>query len=500
MGRFVCHEVPDGEETELENCSSNWDQCETNNSTVGFPLHMSISQSAGSSTRRTGQSQWPSEMRRFEFVGDHLQQDNPNLNSFSNSVQPHSNTGRNQEIERLYHERPNHHLYDCDFNNNFEQHESNIKNTRRNYMKHICFLAILLIFQRYIPPPPPPNQSWTEFVARSTETCVSTAQMVANLVMYVSCGCVQNMYRDYSHYFAMESNENSASSCSIALPLLRSNHDDNQTSIVSTEEHDNHLHYLMEKLTSNIAAQDIVLKNIVQNLKDWNDNEYTAKDESERRALSVMLTGPRGVGKYETALSLANMLLEQCQDYVNMNSDSLSHRILTLNGMDYVLDEDNANDVRTSTNVQQGLVRRILDHIYSHRGTGTVIIIKHLENISSRKKQELMHLIHQTKIMYTPKRSITQDTQTTSMSPNNWNVNNLILGKHDEDSKSIDLSLGGSAIIATSDLGADKIFEVLLKKSKGVHDELTYKAIEKAVGLEVANYYDENVSGEVPFV
>ena len=486
MGRFVYHEVPDCEETELENCSGNWDQCETNNSSVGFPLHMSVSQSSSS-----GQSQWPSEMRRFEFVGDHPQQNHPNLNSLSNRIQPHSNTRGNQEIEQLYHERPK---------NNFEHHESSHKNKRQNYMKHVFVLVIILIFQRYIPPPPPPNQSWTEFVARSTETCVSTAQIVVNLVMYISCGCVQNMYRDYSHHFAMENKESSASLCSIALPCLRSNHDGNQTSIVATEEHDNGLHYLVEKLTSNIAAQDIVLKNIVQNLIDWNDNGHTAKDLFQRRALSVMLTGPRGVGKYETALSLAHMLLEQCQDGVNMNSNSLSHRILILNGMDFVLDEDNANEVRTFANIQQGLVTRILDHIYNYQGTGTVIIIKHLENLSSRNKQELMHLIHQKTILYTPKRTISHDTQTISMNPKSWTANDLILGRNDEDNKSVDLSLGGSAIIATSDLGADKIFEVLLKKSKGVHDDLTYKAIKKAVGIEVANYYDENVSDDLVFI
>ncbi len=482
MGRFTYHEVPDGEETELDNCSSSWDNSRNHKNAVGFPLHMSAAQSRSPlhgfhhETHGLGSENSPTHSNihlqggQFTTVTATTRRDDEH---------------RNFDEIRLIHD---HQLQQHDFN---EFNNCNGNNKKRgHYWKHLYFLIVLLILQRYTPPPPPPNQSWTEFVARSTENCISTAQIVCDLAMYISYGCVQNMYRDLNHgFFSPQKDVNHhGKSCSIALPIANPFTDGNSNSTAHSSDHD-YSKVLEDELTSKVAAQDLVIKNIVQNLKKWNDHEYTIKDVADRQPLSMMLTGPRGVGKYETAISIADILLQQCNSLGNTNAGTSPDRILTLQGMDFALDEVDTDN--SGNFLQKRLVETILDHIYSHRGTGTVIVIKHIENISSKNKQELMHLIHQSKVIYTPNRLKKEAQNPVSQS---WHMKNSLLGENSE-SDQVEINLGGSAILATSDIGTDKILKVLLKESKGEHDLVTYTAIEKAIDVEFQTYFDESVSG-----
>ncbi len=415
------------------------------------------------------------------------------MDAYQNELHPNQDSnGRNNEIIYNVYNHPH----------DYSRMHGHEKNKKWNPLKPLCVLFIIMILQRYIPPPPPPNQSWTEFIVRSTESCMYTTQIVCNLVMYISQGCLQNMYADISYHFARTTQDtNIKMSCTLSLPSVNGMHYDGKNSSANKpsaeeeieEDSDN---IIENRLMSRIAGQDFVIRNIAEKLKDWNKQHTNVEiNDTKRQPLSMLLTGPKGVAKYETALSLADILLHQCDSsYESTGVESMYNRILTLEGIDYALDASQTNNSESYAPTSS-LVTNILEHIHNHQGSGTVIIIKHLENISPRNKQELLHLLHQSKVRFSPKSTRMKHDDNMSFGRKSpfFEVNNGM-------GSPIEINLKEVAIIATSHIGADKIFKVLLEKAKGIHDESTYRDIEKAIIMECTKYFDnENVSSSHTF-
>mmetsp|Transcript_5201 Transcript_5201/g.7682 ORF Transcript_5201/g.7682 Transcript_5201/m.7682 type:complete len:717 (+) Transcript_5201:134-2284(+) len=581
MGRFAYEEVEEDEQDEvLEEeeedfkdataCSYSFDlghdrrygneyddTKSTNNSIVAFPLTVQHKdQHIQTPTAQCHQD------TRYN-VHDH----NRNHHTSSSTSQTHD-----YDINR-YHAQPQayNHVDNDYYLSHYNRHDDHPslephhrQHQRRSSIKQHCIIIVMLILlQRYTPPPPPPNESWNEFLSKSSESCVLMAQNLVMLVLYISFGCINNIYGDFKSRIRIstifssgdeeEYGHDTEHLCSIVVPMSsisatsggsdrdgngnnNNNGTNNSHGIKNDNNNYNNDHHddsdadagndkVVAKLMSKIAAQDYPLRHIVETLRGWNnDREKILVDDTNKnqnhmnthnRPLSMIFTGANGVGKYTTAMQLANTLLEECGsgdgDGDGEPSSSplgLSDSVLILKGLDYALEEENSRqdneDDKQSMDFSQGqiknqniiqidpgIVQKILDHIYHRQGSATVIIIKHVENVSSKARSELTRLWNQSRVTFT----------STSNKMKNNGYENRYRGWMTKDKEvigqnghlnSVELSLTNVAFICTTDLGVDKLFEVLLK-SNGVHNVASYSDIKKATQQEISQYFDSFV-------
>jgi len=354
----------------------------------------------------------------------------------------------------------------------------NYNRNRISWKNYFLIVGILIVLQSYIPPPPSPNETWNDFLSTSTQGIIATVQNMSILVIYVSQGCIHNIYTDIVTRFHMIIREGNRSDTSPPCPLLFPAR--------------NNLNSIYEGLTEEkvisqlkgIVGQEYAMKHTVESLSAWQDNQREISID-ERYPLSVLFTGPAGVGKFSSSEKVAQILLSQCGGTIRENYDSGG--VLVLQGMDYSLDEVDKQGRKTKF-----MTQKILDHVHNRKGSGTVIIIKHVENVSSEVRSDLIRLMKQSTVSFFP----TLKEQNKSDS-HQWKINQLFSGNEVKEAENI--SLANVVFIFTTDVGTNKLFDRLLK-SHGFHDISTYQEISKSIVPEVEKYFGKNAFNEVvPF-
>lgn len=250
-------------------------------------------------------------------------------------------------------------------------------------------VVIAHVVQRYGPPAPPPAstiQSWQDFFREEGERLLQSLKTFASVIPHVWYWCIQGIRHEveilYEEWTSMKT-------LSSVCPMLLSDNTDFEWQIVGQSR-----------------AVSIV------------ENALTTWDQAS--PLFLLLAGSVGVGKRELALQVSSNLFGDCSDAV-----------LELDGQD-----NNAEDL-FATKISQ-LVRR-------QNGNGAVVIIRHLEELSS---SELLSLIE-------------------------------VVRQHER-----------IVLIATTGIGTQTINNHL-KETKGEMDGIP---LESSIRDEMNEYYDENVA------
>ena len=346
----------------------------------------------------------------------------------------------------------------------------------RSYWRHI-FLAIFCIAVRhYMPPPPPPSGSWTEFVSHSTEGFISTMTNFVALVYYIGSGCFNNMREDGIYKInALLSGEGSKNVLPCPISLPKSNQSFSFDALAG----------IRYNLKERIVGQKSALDSISQTLASWDIPQHPLEDDENvyeiRRPMNILLSGPDGVGKYETAKQVAALLLNGCHDnllkeHLNCGNPSCirdnSDRILDLQGIDFALKSDGS----------KVLIHLVLNHIYNQSGAGAVVIVRHVENLSLDAKLEMVRLLSKPSVSF---------TKTTPKTNKFGKVLSLGNNVKDLDKEEVDVRLDNCAFIFTTDLGADKIFGGL--RAFGFNAPALYERVQNAVAKDVEEYFGAKV-------
>ena len=364
-------------------------------------------------------------------------------------------------------------------------HLENRPRQAAGYRKHsITCIIMCIALQHYMPPPLPPFETWTEYVSHSIEGLKGTILNLAILAGYIASGLFHNMQQDgKSKIHSILSGTEVNLPCPIALPK-------------STDSFDA-MEAIQSRIMGRIIGQNLAIESISRSLAswEWKSGMDDEKDYVAKRPLSMIFTGPPGVGKYETAKQVADMILHRCQiesfgpfgDHLHCgnplcNRDN-SDRILHLSGMEYALDEESYG---------RALIQQILDHIYSQKNAGSIIIIKHVENISKAAKSHLVRLLSKRNVAFTPTYPLKESS-----------FGSMFGMKHDSKTeKKVDLRLNSSIFLLTTDLGTDKIISGLKKHINPISGLRKYifqapallDAVQAEVEMVVKQYFGAEVS------
>ncbi len=361
---------------------------------------------------------------------------------------------------------------------------------RRSFFWNFCLVIFLIIMQHYLPPPPPPNNSWHEYVSSSTQGVISTIQNMAKLSFYIASGTLGNIYADGAFWIdTIISGEHVIEQqadhlCRLMVPIA--DLDMNANSI------------LMNYFQGNIVGHKFALENISQTLSSWNPFPQSSMEDSVtklNKPLTMLFTGSDGVGKHETSKQVANALLNGCQNsilkehtsdcedrYPSCLNDN-SSGILEIRGVDFALENDATMDDATSGSSSgsgKEMVQVILNHIHSRGNAGAVIILKHVEDLSSDATMALVRLLGKSSVSFTKPSSTKLKVS-------------LFASLQQQEAEIVDLQLGNCVFIVTTDIGANKIFEgirsLMSSPSKAIYD-----GVQSDIVRDVEKHFGQNVS------
>lgn len=138
-------------------------------------------------------------------------------------------------------------------------------------------------------------------------------------------------------------------------------------------------------LSDGIVGQARAIATVARAMDGWILDDA----DGQVRPMALLLTGPDGVGKSETAYLLSRMLFasEACSSSSRSDGPTFHHQhdsVLVLHGEDYAvrLTDDASHDHgMTSKTPQHGLRRRIDSHVKASRSRGAVVILTGTERI-----------------------------------------------------------------------------------------------------------------------
>lgn len=322
----------------------------------------------------------------------------------------------------------------------------------RRWSRHMFVICIIIVLQKYLPPPPPPNDTWHSYISNSTESVLSFGLSTLALAYYVARGCFLNIQSDVSfHIQTWKKHYKEYGLIHILFYNMEGTLKDHTStcSFQSLDEHTIH-RYLSKRIVGQHSSINIIAEAISS--LAW---------QSSNKPLSLLLTGPTGVGKFKTLKLLSHIMLAKdgsldssilegdisCWNYP---SSPCQHAILELNGFDYAL--DSKDDPNVHQNIQKNsMVDRILHHIHQQQGKGALIIMKHIEQLSKSHRLELIRILQSSKITYQKKRKRSMIRTYEQM-----------LGFTESlDMEDTEISLQNSIFLLTTDVGTKQIFDAI---------------------------------------
>lgn len=354
------------------------------------------------------------------------------------------------------------------FRNNKWVHR-NVPVERRRWSRHIFVICILIVFQKYLPPPPPPNDTWNDYISNSTESIMSVVVNALALTYYITYGCFTNIRSDIILHVQHWKQRYEKEGMIQILNNMRNNKKD-YGSYCSFQSMD--LHTIQQYLSKRIVGQHSSIHMIAEAVsRPW---------QSSNKPLTLLLTGPTGVGKYKTLKLLSRLILGENEtrnsSIVDENvscwmdsSSSCQHVILELNGLDYALDYENGQN--------NSMVDRILHHIHQQKGNGAVILIKHVEQLSESHRLDLIRIVQSPMVKF-------QIKDESSMLRKYEQILGFPETLHVDD---IQLSLQNSIFLLTTDVGTKRIFDAIREGLNHIND--VQNIIRQDIKQDLGSYF-----------
>lgn len=229
-----------------------------------------------------------------------------------------------------------------------------------------------------------------------------------------------------------------------------------------------------------------------------------------QKPLLMLFAGSDGVGKQESAMQIAHMLLDNGCGDINMSTNTImslsrssqtstscadcNNAILALRGIDYALDDQDGGNEKN-----KGMVHQILNHIHARDGVGAVIIISHGENLSRSSKLDLVRLLGKSSVSF---KKMYNGIREWGHVYGYESLFRFLSSKSDTAAHEevVNIQLGNCVFIVTSNLGADKIFNGIRTKMSSsswsglVNDKELYEKIRNNVMEDVGNQFGQHVS------
>lgn len=358
------------------------------------------------------------------------------------------------------------------------------------YWKQFVFVILLIVMQRYLPPPPPPVDSWGGYISHSTQGIKATITNLVALTMYIVTGCIHNINEDLgmvmrSFLFRQGKPKIPISQDCIPCPLKVpiDNRDDPNQSLESIRN------ILQSNFVGKSAAIDILSKALVK----WDSSSL-----SNKRPLNMIFVGSDGVGKYEVAKKVGELLIHHdCQsDCKNPCSSCVSFhpsRILHLQGINNALNEEPC---------AKSLIRQILSHVYKQKNEGAVVILWHVEDLGHAAKRELIRLLSKPSVTFSVQDD-DDDNMVSGASVANPNfLERFLFGKEDKSQmiptkKEVVVRLDNCVFLFTTDLGSDEIFRGLSNSAFESSALLLDQVARDNIREKLQGFFGVNVSENV---
>ena len=345
-----------------------------------------------------------------------------------------------------------------------EQHDDDItppaprKSTSKRFLIKALFFILagtaLAYMRTRAPPPPPPYHDWTNYLFSSTERVVGEVERISIDAGYILSGFVNNMYMDAvglrDSILFPESGKRRGPKCHLKVPTY-----DSDNSVASSSS------LIEDLLNGRIVGQERAVRVISRALDAWYaqqpaSDECAVSDSDDFSApydgkpLVLLFTGSEGVGKHETARSLARLLFRHCtESQGRMRRVPMPDAVLQVDGP---LFDESSNHVELYS-LAQSLRDKVIEHVRRQQGAGAVIILRHFESLPAHLLSELFRSVK------------TLDAE--------YERNDL-------------LRWDNVVFILTSDLGVDKLF-----KAVGAYEGIEFVP-ENDISLAVRNDIDDH--------
>jgi ATPases with chaperone activity, ATP-binding subunit len=358
------------------------------------------------------------------------------------------------------------------------------------YWKQFVFVMLLIVMQRYLPPPPPPVDSWGGYISHSTQGIKATITNLVALTMYIVKGCIHNINEDLgmvmrSFLFRQGKPNIPISQDCIPCPL--------KVPIDNRDEPNQSLESIRNTLQSNFVGKSAEIDILSKALVKWDSSSL-----SNKRPLNMIFVGSDGVGKYEVAKQVGELLIHHdCQSDCNNPCSSCvsfhpSH-ILHLQGINHALNEESC---------AKSLIRQILNHVYKQKNEGAVVILRHVEDLGDAAKRELIRLLRMPNVTFSVQDDDDDDTMVSGASVANSNLlERFLFGKEDKSQmiptrKEVVVRLDNCVFLFTTDLGSDEIFRGL-SNSAFKASGLLLDQVARDIQEKLQRFFGVNVSENV---
>ena len=353
------------------------------------------------------------------------------------------------------------------------------------YSLIVLFGILVSYLSRRAPPPPPPHYDWTSYIVHSTHSILGEVERVSHDTAYILGGFVRNVYQDAIELkdampFGFDGDGvgggRSGGRCVLRLPTFPT--DESTSDIIGTSDTTS---YIEGRLGENIFGQGRAIRVISRALEAWegpsgstvadnqgectpnsdDDNSETCKaplssanhHQDGGKPLALMLAGPEGTGKSETARLVARLVFPDCLgsgniaagDSIpsagpqNIHYAAVPRGVLFIDGRSYSDVDGQQPEGYAYHQRTRAFSDRIVGHIQKQRGAGAVIIISQIEDVSPSIAGELVRLIR---------------SSSSARISNNDSSERVLVGEKGAQWNNV-------LFLFTSYLGADKLFQLI---------------------------------------
>mmetsp|Transcript_25925 Transcript_25925/g.74957 ORF Transcript_25925/g.74957 Transcript_25925/m.74957 type:complete len:835 (+) Transcript_25925:144-2648(+) len=342
---------------------------------------------------------------------------------------------------------------------------------------------VLSYLSRRAPPPPPPHDDWTAYLVTSTHRILGEVERLSHDTGYILGGFVRNVYHDAAELLgglvvAVGGGEAvGVGGCVLEIPMIP---DTVASADGVTASSDTATSYIERRLREDIFGQDRAIRAISRALEAWEgpvSSSLMAAAEAEGEAggegectvagdenhsetckapssppdhhdsgkpLTLLLSGPEGTGKGETASLVARLVFEECSTPGHVAGDDFQQTmpggVLHIDARSYSDSDEQKPGGYAHHQRTRAFGDRIIGHIQKQRGGGAVIIISQIENMSTSVVGELVRMI--------------KSSSSTEIN-SDGSIGRAAVGEKDA------VRWNNVLFVFTSYLGADKMFQLV---------------------------------------
>lgn len=261
---------------------------------------------------------------------------------------------------------------------------------------------------------------------------------------------------------------------------------------------------------------------VADSLDNTNNVDMNDEKHKKREPLSLLFSGPEGVGKRETTKVLLNLLFPNCPStsttlttqpvqfcesedtntcrmdfYDSLINNNRNGVVLNLNGVDFASTDDN-DTTNDESDIATRLVTIILEYISFRQQSGCIVLINHIEEISTEVWKEVVWLMKKSVVTFRRRRRRKTKQSSLSLLFNSVKekFRELIQYPQEEeedDEEEVEVWLGNTIFISTTELGVDKTFQLVRKYSRSF-ESLPWMELQQMVNEDFDTRFGASVS------